>query len=201
MANGLLFIHKAIMREAHEIEHAVARMEDPAAVLKKLTFFEEIAHHHTDGEEEFFFPELEKKLPKVAVTYVFDHKDEKKLFATLKDAIGKAADDVHASHMARRTAIALVEHLDGHIRKENELVVPLIEELFTPEEHAAMVMKIQSKIPPQMMATVLPWLVNHLDPGERVELLSLMPPERKTMVMGMLKTALKPDVWATIEKA
>jgi hemerythrin-like domain-containing protein len=196
VTNGLLYIHKAILREARSLETAVVERAEPEALLARLRFFEELLHHHTDGEEQFLFPEIERRAPRVCATYVFDHKDERALLGRLAETIERT--DLEA---ARRAVIALVEHLDAHIRKENELIVPLIDELFTPAEHEAMVGRIQGAIPPPFMARVLPWLALSLDSADRVAFLSVLPPERRAPMLGLLQAALPPAIWSELERS
>jgi hemerythrin-like domain-containing protein len=207
---GVRFIHTAIEREAGAIEDhasALADAADATALAAKVAFFERVNGYHTRGEEVSIFPAIEAKVQHQAAAYVMDHEDERAMFTEIKELLAHLASapmlDVKARTRLGRQTAALREALALHIRKENELLVPLIDAHFTPPEQGAMVGKVIAEIPPAEMPAVLPWLVGWLEPADREvylrELMRVMPPPVFDAAAGWLKTSLPTDAWSDLK--
>jgi hypothetical protein len=189
------FIHKAILVEAGKLELLAAEGR-VAALADRLPFFEKVLDLHNGGEELGAFPAIDARLPDIVPAYLLDHREEKGLFANLKEscAVGGSA--------LVRAAAAVAAHLRLHIKKEEELIIPLIERLFSIPEQGALVSKMLSNFTPADMAQVLPWLVGSLEVDDRRTYLALMekaiPPPAFTGMLGLLENSLAADVWATL---
>ena len=209
-AEGIFFIHHAICRDAQAIEALALAAESSAsleALAARLTFFARVVKLHTDGEEAGLYPDIEARAPHVGAPYLMDHVAEialhGELLATIA-AAAKAQGGARADLLAkvRRHAIALTEHTIAHVRKENELIVPLLVKLFTPPEQGAQVGRMLAKFPPADMQRVLPWIVNLLTNDERLTYLSLMqrltPPDRLPGVVAWIRAGVSDEVWRGI---
>lgn len=209
-AEGVRFIHTAIEAEVRALEAAAFAAETDAqldAYGAKFALFHTITKTHNDGEEASLFPDLDRKLPRVAATYLFDHEDEAALFnaiaaqATAARAAGPAA---RAGELAklRRHAVALTEHVTTHVRKENTLIVPLVLELFTPPEQAAQVQAMIGVFSPELMAKTLPWIIANNPFDEQCAYVAMMqkvmPPERFPTACAWIKSGIGDAAWAAI---
>lgn len=194
---GVRFIHRAILAEAGQIE-AAASAGRSADVARRLDFFERVLHLHNTGEEVGLFPDIDARAPDVVPAYLLDHREEKGLFASLRAACAGGGPELV------RAAAAFAAHLRLHIKKEEELIVPLVERLFSIPEQGAQVGKMLGQFSPSDMAQVLPWLVSSLTEDDRRTYLGLMekvvPPERFAGVLGMVKAGVTPEVWGTLQR-
>jgi hypothetical protein len=194
-ARGVRFIHEAINREAAELER-LATQGDATAIAARLPFFKRVLHLHTSGEERSVFADLATHLPDVPAAYVLDHRVDEAHVAELEAALAEGGPRV------ARAVIALREHLRLHIRKEEELLVPLLEKLFTPEEQGAQIGRMMAQFTPDDLAAILPWMITWLDPADRRAYLGIaeraMPPERFGGVLQLLRGAVAPDVWQSL---
>jgi zinc finger-like protein len=192
---GSRFIHKAILVEAGELEVAAAEGRG-AAVAERLPFFERVLHLHNTGEEVGVFPEIDARMPDIVPAYLLDHREEKVLFANLREACAAGGPNLAGA------AAACATHLRLHIKKEEELIVPLVERLFSIPEQAAQVGKMLGVFPPADMAQVLPWMITSLEMGDRRAYLGLMekalPPDRFAGVLGIVKAGVAPEIWASL---
>jgi hypothetical protein len=192
---GIRFIHRAILVEAGKVE-ALAAEGQKTAVAERLPFFERVLHLHNTGEEVALFPDIDARQPDVIPAYLLDHREEKQLFATLREACATGGPALV------RAAAAVAAHLRLHIKKEEELIVPLMERLFSIPEQGAQVGKMMGQFTPADMGQILPWLVTSLEVEDRRAYLSLMekaaPPDRFAGVLGMLRAGLAPEVWASL---
>ncbi|HXU82702.1 MAG TPA: hemerythrin domain-containing protein, partial [Polyangia bacterium] len=145
---GVRFIHRAILAEAGQIEAAAADGRG-AAVAERLPFFERVLHLHNTGEEVGLFPDIDARAPDIVPAYLLDHREEKLLFANLRDACAAGGPKL------AQAAAACAAHLRLHIKKEEELIVPLVERLFSIPEQGAQVGKMLAQFTPADMGQLL----------------------------------------------
>jgi hemerythrin-like domain-containing protein len=205
------FIHTAIDREAADIERRADTLTDAdgaRSLAEKVAFFERVNAYHTQGEETAIFPRLEEKAKHQAPAYLMDHEEERERFQEIKSLLAQLAEgavvDGAAHARLRRQTAALRDGLALHIRKENQIIVPLLDAAFSPAEQGAMVGKAISEIPQAEMPAVLPWLVGWLDPADREaylrELLRVLPPPVIAAAAGWLSAKLPGDAWADLRR-
>ena len=204
--DSLRFVHEAILAEADAIEAAVAEAGSPAdagELAARVAYYGSLVDRHTRGEEIGLFPALAEKVPGLAEAYVFDHRDERELFEELAGLFERCAGgDADALSRLRRQVVALSEHVHSHVRKENELVLPLVHEHFTPPEQGAMVQKILSTIPPEDMQVAVPWIVSRLRTETAVAYVRVlegaMPPPVFAAAKGWLRNGLSAERWGAL---
>jgi len=209
-AQGIRFIHIAICREAREIEaqaHEAESPEELAALGQRVTRFATYNKHHTDGEEDGMYAELEQKAPHVRGAYLHDHREDNELFADVAQRIAAASDADGATRPGliralRRQTIALTEHVLPHVHKEDTLITPLVIELFTPAEQGAQIGKMMARFPPDVLAQAVPWLIAKIDADDRVAYVSMiqriMPPDRFAVTCGWIRGGVASGVWSDI---
>jgi hypothetical protein len=192
---GVRFIHRAILVEAGQIEALAAEGRGPA-VAERLPFFERVLHLHNTGEEVGLFPDIDAKAPDIVPAYLLDHREEKVLFANLRAACTAGGPNL------AQAAAAFAAHLRLHIKKEEELIVPLVERLFSIPEQGAQVGKMLAQFTPADMGQLLPWLVTALEVDDRRAYLGLlervMPPDRFGGALATVKAGVTPEVWASL---
>lgn len=195
-ARAVRFIHIAILRELDGLVEAawagtLEGVSDRAERLRRLVEL------HTKGEEAGAFADLAVRVPESTATYLFDHVEEQEGFRALIAAA--SAGDVTA---CQRHATALAAHARAHIRKEEELIIPLIERTFTLPEIGAQVGRMMGTFPPAELLAALPWIVERLEPADRIAYCGFLgrvtPPERIGAVAGALRAGLSADVWGPI---
>jgi hypothetical protein len=186
---GIRFIHDAICREAEDLERCA---KDGPLDPDRVALFEKILRMHAKGEELALFPAIEERAGDVVAPYLLDHREEEEIFAGLRGP-GYA-----------RAATLLSEHLRLHIKKENEILTPLMERLMTPPEQGAHLGKMMSVFTPADMGEVLPWMLNWLSVEERRAYVGMMekamPPDRVQGILGMLRAKLSPEVWQSLSR-
>lgn len=205
---GIRFIHTAIRRETAEIERlakTLATPDDAAKLASKVEFLTAQVHLHTQGEENAIFPALETKQSEIAVHYVFDHKEEDKLLAALKDlakTLASETDEKRASEARAellRNATALRHHAQLHIAKEEEIIVPLVQKHFAPPEQGAIVKQLLGSYRPDQMSQMIPWTITWLDPPDREAYVRIMqkgmPPQAFNALKDWLRTGTPAEVW------
>ena len=209
-AQGIRFIHIALMREVREIEAQAHEAESPdelKALGERVASLALTNKLHTDGEEVGMYAELERKGPHVRAAYLHDHHEDHQLFGDLQQRIAaarEASGSTRAGLVAgvRRQSIALTEHMVPHVTKEDTLITPLICELFTPAEQGAQIGKMMGQFPPDVMARLLPWLIAKIDLDDRVAYMAMiqkvMPPDRFGVACGWIQGGVPSDVWGGI---
>jgi len=202
--NALRFVHTAIQVEAEQLEEACRVASSPAAageLAPRFAFLAEVIDYHTSGEEIGLFPALVERAPRIADTYLFDHEEEETLLKEINGLVTACAAGGSEEDLTRlrRQSVALAEHITSHIRKENELILPAVEDQFTPPEQGAMVGKILSAIPQEKMALAVPWVVERQSP-EVAEayvrsLMMAMPPPVFTAAKGWIQGGVPAERW------
>ena len=191
--HSIIYIHNAIHKEVNEFEEAARELnrEDGtqvAALLDRFKFFREVLKEHEGGEEEFIFPVLEERFRYIAGPYIFDHQqhygeydDIEESLTGLRTARGNA-ERVELAQRLNRQAIALAVTMDIHITKENELLLPVVDEHLSVEEQQAMLGQAMGNVPPEFMMKVLPWMFRAQTGGDREgflrEGMEMFPPEQ-----------------------
>lgn len=169
--DSLRFAHTAIERELVDLERQVSALEstaDAAPLAERFAFLEKFCEGHTRGEELGLFPDLDAKLPQFSATYLFDHGDERAAFARIHGDLVRFSRGEAAALAALRAEVSKVtDHVLRHIRKENELVIPLVHELFTAAEQGGMVQRVVSVFSPPEMVAGAAFILAWLDPPAR----------------------------------
>lgn len=204
--DSLRFVHTAIMTEAHELESLVAAADTPSAagaLSDRIDYFGVLVNSHTKGEEVGLFPPLVERDEAIAETYLFDHVEERALFAELSSLAARCRDDdAEALARLRREMVALVTHAHSHIAKENDLILPRVSELFSAEEQGKMVGDILSTFTPEDTARAVPWIVARLDADTAaayVNVLSVaMPPPVFEMAKGWIRDGISEEQWSAL---
>jgi hemerythrin-like domain-containing protein len=185
------FIHRAILTEADYFqETALSLMADDdqgiATVKERLSAFDNILKTHEDSEDLAIFPPLQAKYPYIVETYEFDHRrhrnhgaDLTSTLTNLDSARGEQRRDLVKA--LGEQAIVFNAYMRLHITKENELLFPTYDRLFSIEEQNKHGEVAQGHLPPDAMAIAGAWMFQRLNADDREgflrEMMGMMPPE------------------------
>lgn len=140
-----------LIREHEEGMRHLAVLERAAESIRTEGFsakaFEEIAEtirwmntevrHHTQVEERFLFPMIERQMRSLAEQVRGEHRDLWDCFSELLNTIRDVEEGrLHGSSILDvvRTAQNIVVLLRNHIRRENTVLYPAIRQLLSAEE-------------------------------------------------------------------
>jgi hemerythrin-like domain-containing protein len=206
--DALRFVHAAISREVVELEQLGDRCqgpEDVRALGERVAFLGYVVKGHTDGEELGLFPALEERAPHVGAAYLHDHVDEQALFRGLAALAADATTGAgpHLLGRVRRQTVALTEHLEPHIKKENELILPLVARLFDAAEQGAIVGRIMSSFSPADFRKIVPFMASRMNQDERAAYLGVVfrtqPPETAQAVAGLVRQGTPAADWEQLK--
>jgi hemerythrin-like domain-containing protein len=179
---GIRFIHKALRRHTDLIEELAEEEldleEEIHDLMDRVDALARQLRLHTRSEEIGLFPALEARVPNVSATYLFDHAEEERLLERLANALAEllqaGAEPAGPLARARRTSVALAEHVHLHIRKEHKHVLPLVEQHFSDAEQREMIARMLATIPVDQQMAMIAWVFDTLDDGERREFGTVM---------------------------
>lgn len=213
---SVLWIHNAILRQTKMFEDSVAGLSgpspaDPAGLFEEFKFFRKVLEFHEGSEDRDFFPVLDEKFGHVTETYDFDHRRQQAPYADIEAALQALAGAPTESRRGlieplQRQAVAFGTAMELHVAKENELLYPLYDSLFSPEEQMAMNQKaMQEHAPePELMAQVLPWMFRLQTPDEREGLarffLGMFPPAGRPGLVQMLSSGISAAEWSDLTR-
>jgi hypothetical protein len=137
--------------------------------------------------------------------YVVDHGEDKRMLAELARRIEDAKKTGASTPELVRAAVALTTHVELHVKKENESLVPLFAKLFSPEEQGAHIGKMMARFDPAELARVFPWMIGRLEPSDRVAYLTMArgatPPDRFAGVVKTIRAGVSAEIWRGIAAA
>lgn len=212
-ARSIRFIHRAIQTEIDALDKAVDRLaagesDDTAELARRFDFFYRVVKAHEDGEEDTFFPALDQHVYPVSAPYLLDHRVDQRHIHEVIASFGRLIDGVDGRargeilrQMSRLTLI-INAATAVHIQKEEEMLVPLVEQNFSIEEQEDIARRAIGHFPPELLQQTLPWLVLSLPPDDQEAflrmLMSTVPPDAFQAMSGLLSTSLPPNEWAEI---
>ena len=176
--------------------------------LDKFRFFRRVLEFHEQSEDRDVFPPLEERYGHVADTYEYDHRRQQALYARIESALrdlGAPQPDRGALlDQLRRESVAFATAMELHVAKENELLYPLYDQLFSPEEQTAMSARAMQENPPpaDLMPQIVPWMFRLQSVEDREDLarfyLTMFPPEGRPGLVKMMSSGVTPNEWSDI---
>ena len=206
---ALVFVHTALREElallAEEAANLAVDNEGSLEDLRaRFDWATEALHFHAKGEDAAVFPAIEERFPGAAMSFDDDHRTDDEIVAMMGERL-EAWDDEGAAVEFAHLAGTLADRASLHMDKEERLLVPFIEEGFTPEEQGAMLGGMMAEFPPEFMLRGVPWIFSHLDEELRIRyataLKNAMPPEPFAMHMGNVEAELGAEAWAPVAAA
>jgi zinc finger-like protein len=208
---GMHYIHEAILRELAAMEDAARDLAtgargDAAAVRERFEFLHEVTRGHAQGEDEIIFAAIDERVFHAATqSYHFEHNAEAEVYADIATLLAVltaapgAEDRRQAAQRLYRQTVALNTILSLHMRKEESQLIPLAAQHFTVEEQAVLSARSVQAYSPELLAKAIPWLLERLNPEERVEFVlmmeEMMPPPAFQGFAGMVARGVQPPLW------
>jgi hemerythrin-like domain-containing protein len=168
------YIHVALRQEVAAVLVDATAVVDAAGAEKLVTRVARLAsmaHLHAAGEEMAIFPLLAGVLPGTDRTFLFDHKEEHTLLEDLEKLARRVAagePEPALKEELRRQAVVVDHHFSLHMRKENQFVLPTLNqtESTKAQEWSALV-NMLSVYQPRDVEVLVPWIVSWLKPEDR----------------------------------
>lgn len=205
-AHGMKHIHKGIKHElsaaeAKAQELATGKSNDINAVKKMIEWVEKVIHVHAGGEEDIFYPALDKYEAGVSKSYSLDHRVEEGIFAEIHELIQECSAGGGAAVRQKlwRQIVAANAIIHLHIKKEEELLLPLFDQHIPAADQGALVSKMMGHVPPQEMEGLFKWMVPILTREEREiqvhQILPGLPSHMLPVVKGWYHNSLSAQDW------
>ena len=141
-----------LMKEHEECLHHLARMENAAEyiqtngfsheaytqIAEAIRFIDTVIRQHDEKEEKYLFSMMDRHVTGAPQVMRNEHRE---LWIAFKQLIQTVEDieegRLHGTSIVElvQSAKAVVDHLTGHITKENEVVFPMAKQMLTKEEY------------------------------------------------------------------
>jgi hemerythrin-like domain-containing protein len=142
--------HKIILKVLDAVKHEAQAVADTGKLSietlnKMLDFFRVFVDQcHHGKEEEYLFPTMQKRgLPAdkgPIPVMLHEHVGGRKAVKAISEALARAGQgDAAATEAVVANLAILDEHLRSHIDKENEVLFPMADKVFTLEDQQALV--------------------------------------------------------------
>ncbi len=202
---GFFYAHKAIRTELSALANLAERL-DPNANIDEFEDRLEVLHilvkAHAGGEEDAYYPGLDRLRKDISKAYIWDHKLDEELFESIKRSIARINDNGKPSDIEslRRDMLTLKDTLSAHAQKEDDLLVPLADAEMPISEQGAIAGKVVAGIPPHLMERIFKRVViSALTTEERADYIGLvkkgLPPEVFETIVGWFREALPANDW------
>jgi Hemerythrin HHE cation binding domain len=170
-------IHKglrALLYEtARQIQHTDFRnVEEAESIIGRINEVVRLFEKHAHSEDNHVFPAIEKYEPSVADAFEQEHVKDHFLGELLTASIslysyaavitekGEAGRQIHSAYVK-----FMVFNLE-HMRKEEEIINPLLWRYYTDADLMAITQEIIANIPPDYMAQYSKWMMRGLNNAE-----------------------------------
>lgn len=201
-------IHKAMRFALFGITTQAGAVDsgDDAAVAALLAEWKDVlmvlSGHH-QHEDDFCDGLIAVHAPGLRETLEAAHRDSDESLANLNDL----ATSIATANPADRWALVRAFHLDladftaaymNHLRFEEDLVMPALNEALTDEQLAAVTNDIRTSVPPPEMCIFIRYMVPAMNPAERADMLRGMhqaPPEIFEMFRDAAERCLPADAY------
>jgi hemerythrin-like domain-containing protein len=205
-------IHTAISGELLKLEaHAKSLNPNNAEAIGGFAghfgMLSAIQEAHSHEEEEGVWPEIEKRLPGLTSTFLFDHEGERKYMAEIKSALETlqgGGDKGDATDRLYRNTVALASHLIHHMAKENELLYTPFADKLSEQEESRIVFDAYESLPDELVVQAMPWWASYQSAQDIADeartLLEHARPEKAKLVLGVVLGSLPPEKRADVEK-
>lgn len=165
-----------------------------ATVLADLRAQLILSAAHLDHEEREIHAALEARVPGAAGDLYADHDRHRASFVGIETAIAavEAADASRRPAALHRLYMAFTRFVAAdfaHMAEEEEVILPVLQDLFTDEELVAIEARITASLPPDRMIAFSQMMLPAASPTERVTMLS-------RVRAGMIRDGVPPEAFA-----
>lgn len=193
-------VHAALRRDLERARLVLATKASLTAMRREalaehLLWLVDFLHHHHRGEDKHLWPAVRARNPQAGDLLDVMDADHRR--------IGPAMDDLEdAAHVwgvdptgvadVRSALAALTRDLLPHLRREEELMMPVVARTFAQEEYDALTKAVfvKSKSFAQL-GRELPFILDGLDPANRSHFLAPIPNPVQHIVIGVFGRGYK----------
>ena len=198
-------LHEALQHEATALADQGARLVAAGldAFAQRFAHLDAELRTHSRVEDGIMFPAIEAKGGNVAAKLFSEHRDEALLTYGIGASVMSARATGDAAAIARlsSSSAALRDSLVAHLRLEEDEVLGHVDDLFSPEEQAALLREIIAAMPPD--PDLQPWIAGALTPEHlEARLRNMAGSLDRAALVGVLTQihdGVDASVWAEIE--
>ncbi|KAL6130268.1 hypothetical protein ACLB2K_068649 [Fragaria x ananassa] len=187
----ILFIHKAIRNELDVIHrstmgYANGQSVELRAFFERCNFLKSIYENYLNVKDEVIYTAVDARVKNIAETYFLQHQNQKLVLDhQYKLLISSTQNEVKfpSKELVCFTG-SLQTMVSQCMAKEEEQIIPLLIQKFSPEEQASLLWKLLSGIPTNIVVKLIPWLASSVSSDERQQLykcLSTVVPAEKLL--------------------
>ncbi len=202
---GFFYAHKAIRTELAALANLAERLAPNANINEfedRLEVLHILVKAHAGGEEDGFYPGLDRVRKDISKAYIWDHKLDEELFESIKKSIARIKGNGKPSDIEslRMDMLTLKATLSAHAQKEDDLLVPLADAEMPLSEQGAIAGKVVAGIPPHLRERIFKRIViSALTTEERADYIGLvnkgLPPEVFQTMVGWVREVLPANDW------
>jgi iron-sulfur cluster repair protein YtfE (RIC family) len=205
-------IHKALRRASGEMLVRLGSCDhaDPASVEAVIAGVEahvQLSEMHMAKEDAVIHPALEERAPGAAAGLHRDHEHHRQAFDELHHLIAEvrtAGQDPKAALRALYLRFSLFVADDfAHMADEEQLILPVLQSLFTDAELIEMEDRIRAALSPDQMMQIARNMIPAATPAERAGMMagvraSAPPPVFDALMNGCARPTLSADEYARL---
>ena len=184
--DGILLVHNAIRAQSDLLEQLAQKGTPDAAgfVQKRFELYWEVVESHHTFEDDFFFPVVKRLAPDFVTAMAGlaeDHQIVIKLMSMVKESLEKlsksaaSADKESQYKKLVQFISSLKEEMDRHLTREENVITPILARDFPVENQIELRQALLSLIPPDLLSTEIPWILELLDDDAKQEALKALP--------------------------
>jgi hypothetical protein len=199
---GVIFIHNAFRNDFQRAQADIkfwATLGDGDADLmaSNFAFLHESLAMHEFAEEEVLFPAVNAIEPGKADVFIQAHRQ----IDVLRDGLLEALNAKNADK-SFDLIMELKPLMDAHLAQEEAELLRWADEKISFPDQGKLAAEMGSKIPPEKMGPMVPWMVRLLSADDREGVMRMwavaMPEQVFAAIRNMVEGALKPAEWADL---
>jgi len=181
----MVFVHNCFRRQFHALPGLVLGVRDGETTRARtvVDFVDELTamlHHHHSGEDDLMWPLLLHRAPMDSALILRMEEQHERIAEIYQQAGALARDFAASADPSCREELAhaltdLAAGLDEHLADEENLVLPLVEEVMTVAEWAALNERGRAGMPKNRQLVYLGFLLQANTPERGREFLANMP--------------------------
>jgi len=148
---------------------------------------------------------LEARRPGSSVSIADQHQGHEEAIARLRGMLDGVPGNEERAHALYHALAAFVAHNLEHMAQEETEHNAVLWACYSDDELRGIEHQIQAAVPPEVMQLVLRWMVPHMNPAERAEMLRGMrhaaPAEVFDGVLGLVRPLLGGRDWRKLSLA
>ncbi|KAK6924931.1 Zinc finger, CHY-type [Dillenia turbinata] len=179
----LLFVvfHKALRAELNNLRNLSLTSAENGRLDRELIdelkcrfeFLKLFYKYHCASEDEVIFPALNENTKNVVCAYSLEHESIDGLFNSIFHCLGDLTEDTKKDKNQFQELIHCIGTIQKvicqHMLKEEEQVIPLMMQKFSPSEQASLVWQSLCSVPIMLLEDFLPWIISFITPDEQVD--------------------------------